>query len=51
MGQISCTETWLKHYQHMLRKYQKSTDLIYINGSLNDANKYELSGFLPDLQA
>jgi len=41
----------VKHYQYTLRKSRKSTDLIYTHGNLNDANKYDLSGFLPDLQA
>jgi hypothetical protein len=50
MGQISCSKTLLKHYQYTLRKTQKSKDLIYTNGSLNDANTYDISGSLPDLQ-
>ena len=51
MRQISCPETSLQHYQYTLRKPHKSTDLVYTNGNLNYAHKYDLSGSLPDLQA
>jgi len=47
MGQIISPETSLKQYQYTLRKSQKSTKLFYTNGSLNDANKYDISGPYP----